>query len=163
MKNNLKSLITITVFCVAALVGERAMARTGAVLIVGTQAEVRSILSESSVMPVFSEEDENAVVAVQLVGRHIRCFEGNALRDLLRFVGGVVGGGAVYTVHLGSDLWWTLESLPCTAWNIGRNVLHAARHVLSHFGGAILDGTSFTLCTARNILAAIRDIFFWII
>lgn len=142
--------------------GVTAEAKTNGLLLVGTQAEVREMLRGTEIRPVFKNEDASAMVAVQLSKNgDMKVFEDRgAVQDIIKFVGGVVQGGVAFTLKVGSALWNLLCDLPCTLHHLGEKVVKAACWVLSHGAALVVDGVTFTVKTAAEILRAIAEFLF---
>lgn len=134
-----------------------AHAKTDGILVVGTQTEVRAILYGSSVTPRFSEERPEAMVAVRLSHGKMSIYEGGAVQAILEFVGEVAKGGVVFTLKVGSALWDLLEGLTCFVVHVGEAALKAACWVLSHATCLIVNGVTFVVHTAIEILRAIGE------
>lgn len=160
-----QSLIVFVAFVVsfATVAQASSYKRTGGVLVVGTQTEVRKILDGSRLTVKFVEENPGAMVAVALTKKGMLVYERGAVDDILKLIGGAVQGGVVLTLKVGSALWKLLMDGAHTVVHVGNNVLQAAMWVLTHTTAIILDGVQFTVQLAGDVLAFVGDILAWIV
>ena len=128
------------------------------ILIVGTQAEVLTIMKGTNLTPKFSEKNPEAMVAVRLFENKMSVYEGECLGDLIKLIGKVVKGGVAITIKVGTDLWNLLNDLGCTTFNIGAAALKAACKILSEMKCIIIDGATWAVKTAFEILQCVGEL-----
>lgn len=130
----------------------QAQAKSDGLLLVGTKAEVLKMMEGSRVTPVLTQSGEGDMVAVSLTNGEMRCFEGEAVKEIIEFVGEVVEGGIAFTLDIGSKLWDLVKSLPPTAVKAVKHALKAAAWIVSHGVDLIVDGATFVVQTSAQIL-----------
>lgn len=157
------SRLLVGTFLIMGLTHSAAYAKRAGILIVGTQAEVQKILSETKLVAPFSEQNPDAMVAVKLTRTKMTVYEGHVVDAIVHFIGDVVHGGVVIVLHVGSDLWNLLNSLVGTVIHVGSHALHAIVTILSNLGHLVVDGVTWVVMTASEILQWVAHLFLWIL
>ncbi len=139
------------------LVQSSSYAKPAGILIVGTQAEVQKILSKTKLVAHFSEENPTAMVAVKLHKHKMTVYEHHAVDAILDFLGDLVHGAVVITLHVGTDLWNLLNDLVGVVVDLGHNVAHAILTILSDAANVIVDGLHWVVMAADAVLNAIAS------
>lgn len=144
-------LLVVAGLAFAGFAGE-AQAKSDGLLLVGTKAEVLKMMEGSRVTPVFTQSGSEDMVAVALTNGQMRCFEGDAVKKIVEFVGDVVKGGVAFTLDVGSKLWDLVKGIPATTVKVVKHALKAAAWIVSHGVDLVVDGVTFVVQTSAQIL-----------
>lgn len=157
MKQFSKLFLVISLLTFAA--SSPALAKSKGILVVGTQAEVKTILDGTKLTPTFSTQDANALVAVSLTRGKMAIYEGESVDCIVDVIGNVVHGGMVVTLEVASTLWKVLKEVTPFVVHSCEYALKAAAWVVTHTTCVVVDGVTWTVKTAAQLFGVVADLF----
>jgi len=143
---------------VLALSAHAAMATTDGVLLVGTESQVTQELAKTNIVPQFSTQNPDAMVAVSLTDGQMAVYEGCVVDKIIQLIGTVARDGEVVTLQVGTDLWNLLIVTAHTTVDLGELALKSACWIISSGEVLVVDGATWTVQTGAECITVVADL-----